>query len=320
MLDKGEDEAASMTYAPLPKGDPGSCSPDGEADQVTSTQRGHGPDPRCFVSSRLSHHGSVSQDKDLSPTRMTLERDPTSSSPMPVPLTIPIGPPARVSTTAGTTIAAPNSEVRDFLHERGSGHLADTAFSTVMLLCALSIFAIVIFIASILVARSHLSLAQFGWRFFTRQAWDPVAGDFGALPFIYGTLATSFLALFMAVPLALGVAVFLTELCPRSLRAPISFLTEILAAIPSVVYGLWAVFVLVPVDARRARTVSLQISLAGPVFFEGDKLWRWPAHRQHDSRHHDSAHHLVAHARHHDRRSRTRSAKPFSRSVPPGGR
>jgi phosphate transport system permease protein len=138
------------------------------------------------------------------------------------------------------------SLVREFLNNRGSGRLADASFATVMLLCALSIFGIVIFILGILVIHSRLSLAAFGWKFFTRQAWDPVSGDFGALPFIYGTLATSFLALCMAVPLALGVAIFLTELCPRPLRAPISFLTELLAAIPSVVYGLWAVFVLVP--------------------------------------------------------------------------
>jgi phosphate transport system permease protein len=116
-----------------------------------------------------------------------------------------------------------------------------------MLLCALSIFAIVLFIFGILVIHSRPSLVEFGTKFFTRQAWDPVSGDFGALPFIYGTLATSLLALCMAVPLALGVAIFLTELCPRPLRAPISFLTELLAAIPSVVYGLWAVFVLVPI-------------------------------------------------------------------------
>ena len=116
-----------------------------------------------------------------------------------------------------------------------------------MLLCAFSIFAIVAFIFVILVHQSSLSLHQFGWRFFTRSAWDPVSGDFGALPFIYGTVASSILALIIAVPLALGVAVFLTELCPRRLRAPISFLTELLAAIPSVVYGLWAVFVLVPI-------------------------------------------------------------------------
>ena len=89
-----------------------------------------------------------------------------------------------------------------------------------------------LFIFFILISRSKLSLAQFGFKFFMRSAWDPVQGDFGALPFIFGTLATSLLALLMAVPLALGVAVFLTELCPRPLRAPISFLTELLAAIP----------------------------------------------------------------------------------------
>jgi len=115
-----------------------------------------------------------------------------------------------------------------------------------MLLCACSIFVIVLFILSILMLRSHLSWAKFGWKFFIGQNWDPVAGDFGALPFIYGTLVTSAIALLISVPLALGVAIFLTELCPRFLRAPISFLTELLAAIPSVIYGLWAVFVLVP--------------------------------------------------------------------------
>ena len=138
------------------------------------------------------------------------------------------------------------SPIRQFLNGRGSGKLADSAFAGVMAVCALSIFAIVVCIATILVLRSHLTIVKFGWGFFKGQNWDPVSGDFGAMPFIFGTLATSFLALAMAVPLALGVAIFLTELCPQPLRAPISFLTELLAAIPSVVYGLWAVFVLVP--------------------------------------------------------------------------
>jgi phosphate transport system permease protein len=138
------------------------------------------------------------------------------------------------------------SPIRTFLASRGSGSLADNSFAALMLICACSIFAIVLFIFTILVLRSKLSLAAFGWKFFITQDWDPVSGEFGALPFIFGTIATSLLALLMAVPLALGVAVFLTELCPRVLRAPISFLTELLAAIPSVVYGLWALVVLVP--------------------------------------------------------------------------
>jgi phosphate transport system permease protein len=139
------------------------------------------------------------------------------------------------------------SPIRKYLNACSSGGSADKAFAGMMLLCALSIFAIVLFILTILILRSRLSLAQFGFGFFTRSAWDPVSGDFGALPFIFGTLATSLLALAMAVPLAMGVAIFLSELCPARLRAPISFLTELLAAIPSVVYGLWAVFVLVPI-------------------------------------------------------------------------
>jgi phosphate transport system permease protein len=76
--------------------------------------------------------------------------------------------------------------------------------------------------------------------------WDPVNGHFSALPFLYGTLVSSFLALALAVPMAIGVAVFLTEMCPTWLRGPLAFITELLAAIPSVIYGLWAVFVLVP--------------------------------------------------------------------------
>ena len=166
------------------------------------------------------------------------------------------------------------SPVRDFLSKRGSGRIADNSFAAVMLVCACSIFAIVLFIFGILVLHSRPSLVQFGWKFFTRSAWDPVSGDFGALPFIFGTLATSLLALCMAVPLALGVAVFLTELCPRPLRAPISFLTELLAAIPSVVYGLWAVFVLVPlmrdpVGPFLVKTLGWTGLFSGPNFGVG---------------------------------------------------
>jgi phosphate transport system permease protein len=175
---------------------------------------------------------------------MTDERD--SRSPLPVPRILP-NPSAEQAPVSVPAAGAGASPIREFLNKRGSGALADNSFAALTLVCALSIFAIVLFIFGILVLHSRPSLAEFGFKFFTRGAWDPVAGDFGALPFIFGTLATSLLALCMAVPLALGVAIFLTELCPRPLRAPISFLTELLAAIPSVVYGLWAVFVLVPI-------------------------------------------------------------------------
>jgi phosphate transport system permease protein len=193
---------------------------------------------------------------------MKTDREPGSlTPPTPVPRKSQAG-----AVTAATGTGP--SVIRQFLNNRGSGRLADQSFAAVMLVCALSIFAIVLFIFIILVSRSKLSLIAFGWRFFVRQAWDPVAGDFGALSFIFGTLATSLIALAIAVPLALGVAIFLTELCPRPLRAPISFLTELLAAIPSVVYGLWAVFVLVPI-MRDQLGPFLSKTLGWTGFFEG---------------------------------------------------
>jgi phosphate transport system permease protein len=144
------------------------------------------------------------------------------------------------------SVPAPVSAIRGYLQGRGSSSVADSTFRWLMLLCALSIFAIVALIATELVTHSQITLHKFGWKFFVGSAWDPVNANFGALPFIYGTLMTSIVALIIAVPLAVGVAVFLTEMCPKALRGALSFLTELLAAIPSVVYGLWAIFVLVP--------------------------------------------------------------------------
>jgi phosphate transport system permease protein len=161
--------------------------------------------------------------------------------------------------SAQTPVAAPNapaSAVRKFLLSRGNSAIADRVFSWLMLACGLMIFVIVALIAYELVARSQLTWHKFGFSFFYRvftdpdthmqMFWDPVNEQFSARPFVYGTLVSSFLALLLAVPLAIGVAIFLTEMCPRILRSPLAFLTELLAAIPSVIYGLWAVFVLVP--------------------------------------------------------------------------
>lgn len=94
--------------------------------------------------------------------------------------------------------------------------------------------------------QSELSIRKFGLAFWTTRVWDPVAGDFGALPFIWGTLYSSVLALIISTPIALGIAIFISELSPSRLRQPLVFLTELLAAIPSIVYGLWGIFVLVP--------------------------------------------------------------------------
>jgi len=110
-------------------------------------------------------------------------------------------------------------------------------------------------IALELLRHSRLSIEKFGFRFWTGKVWDPVAGEFGAFPFLWGTLYSSFLALLVAGPIAIGIAVFISELSPGRLRRPLAFLTELLAAIPSIVYGLWGVFVLVPVIRRLETTM-----------------------------------------------------------------
>lgn len=133
------------------------------------------------------------------------------------------------------------------LLKAGSSEGADRLFSWAMLACALCVLALVAVIIYELVTKSQLSWHAFGWKFFFQSEWDPVNDQFGAWPFVYGTVVSSILALALAVPLAIGVAVFITEMSPRWLRGPLAFTTELLAAIPSVIYGLWAIFVLVPI-------------------------------------------------------------------------
>ena len=111
---------------------------------------------------------------------------------------------------------------------------------------ALSVLAITCVIAFELYRNSRLPIEKFGWAFLWGTTWDPVAEEFGALPFLYGTLVSSAIALLVAVPVGLGVAIFLSELTPGKLSDPIAFLVELLAAIPSVIYGLVGIFVIVP--------------------------------------------------------------------------
>ncbi len=118
--------------------------------------------------------------------------------------------------------------------------------------------------------QSVLSIEKFGWSFWTRKTWDPVAGEFGALPFIWGTLYSSFLALMLSTPIALGIAIFISDLSPRRLRQPLSYLTELLAAIPSIVYGLWGIFVLVPIV--RKLEILMPEPLRNLPFFHGPPL------------------------------------------------
>ena len=141
-----------------------------------------------------------------------------------------------------------------------------------MTACALSIFGIVALILSELIIRSQLSWKQLGFKFFGNPPgsfWDPVNGNFSALPFVYGTILSSLLALLIAVPLAVGLAIFLTEMSPRFLRGPLAFITELLAAIPSIIYGLWAFFVLVPL-LREHVNPMLAKYLGWTGFFSDD--------------------------------------------------
>ncbi len=121
-----------------------------------------------------------------------------------------------------------------------------------------------------LLRQSYLSIQKFGFAFWRTEVWDPVAGQFGALPFIWGTLYSSILALAIATPIALGIAVFISELSPAWLRQPLVFLTELLAAIPSIVYGLWGIFVMVP--AVRALETSFPQGLRALPLFSGPPL------------------------------------------------
>jgi phosphate transport system permease protein len=153
------------------------------------------------------------------------------------------------------------------LHQRDS-RAADTAFHVAVLTCGLAVLVIVGMIVYELATKGALAWHAFGLKFFFSRDWDPVNDQFGALPFIYGTMVSSILALVLAVPLGVGVAVFITEMSPLRLRGALAFTTELLAAIPSVIYGLWAIFVLVPI-LRQYVEPWLSSRLGWTGLFEG---------------------------------------------------
>ena len=127
-----------------------------------------------------------------------------------------------------------------------SARRRDSAFYRIVWVFATLLLVLCAAIGATLLHRSLPSIHRFGLHFLWTSDWDPVQRIFGALPFIYGTLVTSALALLIAVPLSVGAAAFLAEVAPRWLSAPVSFAVELLAAIPSIVYGLWGLFILVP--------------------------------------------------------------------------
>jgi len=122
----------------------------------------------------------------------------------------------------------------------------DLIFEGIVGLFAVFVLVIAFLLFRELYVESELSRNAFGFGFLTHSTWDPVSEVFGALPFIFGTVVSAFLALVIAVPFSLGIAIYLSELAPEKLRAPLSFIIELLAAIPSVIIGLWGIFILAP--------------------------------------------------------------------------
>ena len=145
----------------------------------------------------------------------------------------------------------------------------DAIFRKVCTACALAILGLLALIVFEITAGSRLAISKFGIGFVASRVWDPVAEQFGAAPFIYGTVVSSAIALFIAVPLGIGIAVFLVEIAPQKLRGPIGFFVELLAAIPSVVYGLWGLFVLAPL-VREHVAPLLQKTLGFMPIFQGN--------------------------------------------------
>ena len=171
---------------------------------------------------------------------------------------------------AGTNVTSDAVPLTRLLRTSG-GEGADRVFKSAITACGFAVLGVLCLIVYELVRGSGLSWHAFGFKFFVGSDWDPVNEKFGALPFVYGTLVSSLLALIIAVPLSIGVAVFTTEMCPKAFRGPLSFFVELLAAIPSVIYGLWAYFVLVPllsgyVQPLLAKTLGWTGLFEGPPY------------------------------------------------------
>src|SRR6266513_160626 len=145
---------------------------------------------------------------------------------------------------------------------------SDRIYQRALTAFALALPALILVILGVLLVDALPALRRFGPSFLWTSTWDPVAEVYGAAPMIFGTLASSLLALLLAVPLALSVAIFLTEFSPRWLRQPVAFLVELLAAIPSVVYGTWGIFVLIPF-LRQHVVPPLKVLLGWTPFLQG---------------------------------------------------
>jgi phosphate transport system permease protein len=176
-----------------------------------------------------------------------------------------------MSSTATTMEQAvpPKAGPRAFVKRLRNG---DEIAHLITLVFAASILLITSMLVYELWVNSHLARTQFGFSFFTKTIWDPISGDFGAASFIYGTLVTAIVSLAIALPLGLAAAIFLAELAPRKLSDGIAFLIDLLAAVPSVIYGLLGIFIVVPLMRTTIGPVLIHTVGNVPVigrFFKG---------------------------------------------------
>lgn len=144
---------------------------------------------------------------------------------------------------------------------------ADLVFSCITALASLSVIVFIIGIAYVLITESSLAIGKFGViKFLTSTDWDPVKESFGALTNIYGTFLTTVLSLMMAIPVAMGIAIFVTEISPNFLKGPIGAAIELLAAIPSIIYGMWGLFTLSPIMSTYIEPFLKNITQGLPFF------------------------------------------------------
>ena len=144
----------------------------------------------------------------------------------------------------------------------------DKLFAWIIRISAAGLLALIFGMALEIWREASLSIDRFGWSFLFSTDWNPVAGNFGALPYIFGTLVSTLLGLLLAGPISLGAAIFLAEFAPRRIKNTLGFLVDILAAVPSIIYGLWASFILVPVLLRHVEPWLAQ-HLGFLPFFQG---------------------------------------------------
>lgn len=147
-----------------------------------------------------------------------------------------------------------------------SARAGDAFFKGLCYFFAVAVIVLMVLIFAVLLKESWLSIRTFGFRFFYSTAWNPVRSDFGALPAIYGTVVSSLIAIIIALPVSIGIAIFLTEMAPKGLKGPIGVSIELLASIPSIIYGMWGLFVFAPILSDHVEPAMLKYLSFIPIF------------------------------------------------------